>query len=282
MAGTLKIDDLQFRDKLNQLSSRIGDSGRVLRVEMKALLREIIMDTPPQGGKTSRVDDSSGIVRQVDDEVSARQQGENAVGRDLMSIFSVIPDKVHDIMKREEARTRVQDIVINLSGSRKFVVDKQFFGKSIEQMRAFHHSQRSKATGRTPRIRLHRLDGMGRNKSYRFLTVSQTMFKTYKREVVRQVGKQKGGWAVAANSIGLRVPNWIGRHARAENGYIFDQSADKQFPSITVGNTTAGAATNTGRIVAYAVKNRARIMARNLERMIKYGAGKNGDYGYAS
>jgi len=273
--STLQVDDTVFRDKLNALAMHVGDAGKVLKQEAKMLMREIIARTPPQGG-TSRVSQFTTI------DVNARRQGELAIARDLKSIFEVIPDGLHSKVLRENP-SGVREMKVWLSGSKtKFVVDRDYFATSLDQMHRFHQSKRSKATGRTPRNKTHRYQELGRNAARDKMIVSKSMYEAYRGNVWKYVGKQKGGWGVGAQLLGIRLPGWIMRHANGVNGYVLSNLDDKTSPSITIGNRTPGVIHNCERIVNYALLNRARFMERNLRRLIKYGPGKNGNSGYAS
>ena len=250
----------------------IGDSGKVLRQEVKQLMKEIIARTPPQGG-TSRV----GQFETID--VGAKRQGELALAKDLRGIFDVIPDGMH--AKLIARNPGVREMKIYLSDSTKFVVDRDFFAQNVGQMRAFHKRMRSPSTGRTPRFKAHRSQELGRNKARDRMVVSKSLYEAYRAECWKQIGQQKGGWGEAAKLLGVNLPSWIARHASGKNGFVRPDFENKESPSVTVGNTTPGAVTNCRRIVQYALENRARFMARNLARFIKYGPGKSGDYGYA-
>jgi hypothetical protein len=253
------------------MAAFIGDAGKVVKTEAKALTKQIIALTPPQGG-------SSRISQFVEIDVGAKRQGELAVAKDLKGIFDVIPDRLHARLIKENPGVR--EMKVWLSGSHtKFVVDRDFLGTNLGQMREFHSRLRSKSTGHPPRFKLHRADGMGRSKSRDKMVVSKSLYEAYRAEVWRYVGQQKGGWGQGAKLLGVAMPSWIARHANGRNGFVV-AALNGPSASITLGNHTPGAVTNCQRIVQAAMQYRAAFMERNLRRMIKYGPGKTGDYGY--
>ena len=271
MSVSVQIDDVRMRDALNRLASLGLDGGRILRVEGRKLIREIVALTPPSGGK-SRVSQFATI------DVNARKQGELAVSKDLANIFDVLSDSTHDYVKRTNKAQFPRAISIWQSGSNKRVIDIDHLGTSIDEMRAFHQRLRSKATGRTPILRRHREDGLGRWKSYERMVVSKSMLARYKREVHGQVGKLKGGWAAAAAALDVRLPAWVSRHS---SGNCTAQLGRGDSPFIYATNNQKGSASKTKSIVAWAMRKRASAIRTNVARMIKHGAGKSGDYGYA-
>lgn len=285
--STLQIDDTVFRDRLNALAMHVGDAGKVLKQEAKMLMREIIARTPPQGG-TSRVSRYETI------DVNARRQGELAIAKDLKSVFEVMSDANYakwlniarlKRLQRSKSGARFKFNYIMPSGTTdrtKAIVDVELYGETLEQMREHHQSLRSPSTGRTLQKFRNRRDPLGRNKRIEIMYVSQSMYDKYRAQVWKYVGKQKGGWGVGAQLLGIRLPGWIMRHANGVNGYVLSNLDDKTSPSITIGNKTPGVIRNCERIVNYALQNRARFMERNLARLIKYGPGKNGSSGYAS
>lgn len=287
--STLQVDDTVFRDKLNALAAHVGDAGKVLKQEAKMLMREIIARTPPQGGKSRFGSGASDVI-----DVNARRQGELAIAKDLKSVFEVMSDasfaKWLAIAKRRRLQRGKTGARFDLkyvmpSGTtdkNKAIVDVELYGETLEQMREHHQSLRSPSTGRTLQKFRNRRDPLGRNKAVRIMYVSQSNYEKYRAQVWKYVGKQKGGWGVGAQLLGVKLPGWIMRHANGVNGYVLSNLDDKTSPSITIGNRTPGVIHNCERIVNYALLNRARFMERNLRRLIKYGPGKNGNSGYAS
>lgn len=283
--STLQVDDTVFRDRLNALAMHVGDAGKVLKQEAKMLMREIIARTPPQGG-TSRVSKYETI------DVNARRQGELAIAKDLKSVFEVMSDsnfaKWLNIAKQKRVQRSKTGAIFKFnyvmpSGTtdrNKAIVDVELYGETLEQMREHHHSLRSPSTGRTLQKFRNRRDPLGRNKRVEIMYVSQSNYEKYRAQVWKYVGKQKGGWGVGAQLLGVRLPGWIMRHANGINGYVLSNLDDKTSPSITIGNRTPGVIQNCERIVNYALLNRSRFMERNLRRLIKYGPGKNGNSGY--
>lgn len=271
MSASVEIDDVSMRDALNRLASLGLDTGRVLRVEGRRLINDIVSLTPPTGGQ-------SRVSQFVTIDVNSRKQGELAVAKDLANIFEVLSDSTYAYVRRTNKAQFPRAISVWQNGSNKRVIDIDHLGTSIDEMRAFHRRMRSRATGRTPILRRHREDGLGRWKAYERMVVSKSMLEAYKREVKRDVGKMKGGWAAAASALGVSLPRWISRHA---SGDCVANLGRGDSPFIAAVNRTSGVASKTVSVVQWAMRRRANAIRINVARMIKHGAGKSGDYGYA-
>lgn len=272
MSATVEIDDIRLRESLNQLAALGLETGRVLRVEGRRLLKEIIKRTPP------------------DD----RAQGENAIKQDIFGGRKVNLGKgnrittigIFYIIGENPRATRKKggDIMLFASkdGTEIFGTEANYYkpNASVAEMDAIHQAARSKATGRVS-IAGSMTHSVGRWRFIDRMTVKRSAANRYFRHVKQNVGKMKGGWGVAAQSVGVSLPSWISRHANSSNGYVLDRLQKGDSPSIIIGNTTKGVRSKTLSAVKRALNNRAISIAKNVERMIKHGPGASGDYGYA-
>lgn len=272
MNATVTIEDVRMRDALNRLAALGLDTGRVLRVEGRKLLKEIIKRTPP------------------DD----RAQGENAIKQDIfggrkvnlghgnrittIGIFYVIGENPRATRKKNG------DVMLFASndGSEIFGTESNHYrpNASIQEMAEVHQAARSRATGRVS-IAGSMTRAVGRWRFVDRMTVKRSAANRYFRHVKKSVGKMKGGWGQAAQAVGISLPSWVSRHASTANGFVIDLLGKGDSPSLTVGNTTNGVRKKTMSAVSRALHNRVVSIRQNVARMIKHGAGKSGDYGYA-
>ena len=236
MSATVEIDDVRMRDALNRLVSLGLDTGRVLRVEGRKLLKEIIKRTPP------------------DD----RAQGENAIKEDIfggrkvslgrgnkvttIGIFYIIGENPR------ATRKKGGDIMLFASkdGSEIFGTEANHYkpNATIQEMDEVHQAARSRATGRVS-IAGSMTRTVGRWRFVDRMTVKRSTANRYFRHVKQRVGKMKGGWGMAAQAVGITLPSWVSRHATVSNGYVIDRLGNGDSPSLTVANTTNGVKTKT-------------------------------------
>ncbi len=270
MSTTVQIDDVRFRDALNRLASLGLQTGRVLKVEAKALLREIIKRTPP------------------DD----RAQGENAIKQDIfggrkvnvgggnlvktIGIFFIIGENANAAQGKDGAA-----YFPRRGGG--YAVEHNYWkpNATVQEMADVHNAARSRATGRVS-IAGSMTKKVGRWRFVDRMTVKRSAANRYFRHIKQHVGKLKGGWAVAANALGINLPSWITRHANANQGFVLDDLGNGPSPSITIGNTSKGARSKTESAVKRALYNRAVKIKINVKRMLKHGSGASGDYGYGN
>ena len=279
MSATLEIESEKFRLELNRLAGLGLEFGRILKVESRRLVKTFINFTPPFKG-ASRVNQFETI------DVNAREQGERAVERDIARVIRPIPDSLLQFLLRNNKVSFPQVFTIWHYGTMKFYKDVEHLGMTVAEVRAFHQKMRSNSSGRTPFFRL--TPGMdlreytGRNKPRIMMACPASVYKAYVKEAKSHVGKMKGGWAVAAQRLGVGLPSWIARHANQAQGDFIDQSGNKQTPFVVLVNRSRGIGDKVpGNIVRQSLEIRAKAIAANVERMIKYGVGQSGDYGYA-
>ena len=271
MSATVKVDDVKMRDALNSLVDLGLDTGRVLKVEARRLLKEVIKRTPP------------------DD----RAQGENAIKEDIfggrrvnlgrgnviktIGIFWIIGDA-------SKPQFRNDGVAQFFTNQGEVIGTEQRFYRpnaSVEEMQRVHEAARSSATGRVS-IAGSMTHSVGRWRFVDRMSVKKSTANRYFRFIKQHVGKMKGGWAVAAKSLGVNVSAWIDRHAGSQNGYVNQSLGKTDSPFITIGNTSRGVEKKMASAVKRALHNRAESIKLNVARMIKHGRGASGDYGYAS
>lgn len=262
MSATVQVDDLYFRDKLNQLSSMGLETGRVLRVESRKLLQDIIKNMPPND----------------------RRQGEAAVRVDLLKLF--FPVESHAIaFARRSQKKAVADYVPlwTTGGGHLFACAHANFKPDLDaggmaQIHAVSKNDKGRVRGggrmftkATPkRTMINRI------------VVKRAAFNAYAREVATHVGRLKGGFTVALLSVGGTQPSWVTRNAKPSEGFVVNNLGRGASPSITIGNTSQGANRLTRQTVEKAMGWRVKSIAENIKRMLKFGPGAASDYGYGN
>lgn len=109
-----------------------------------------------------------------------------------------------------------------------------------------------------------RYDYLKRNK---VLTFDLQKFKQYERQLIKKVGYLKAGWAVAAEALGKKVPEWIRRHLPYAKGKIRMQ-LDGPDKFILFENFTPTIARFSGRY-NYAMDWIAKRMTKQMEFILK-------------
>lgn len=263
MSGArIEVDDVRYRAMINDLVSRIGDSGRVLRVEGRKLLEFIQGATPPRN----------------------YQQGKTRVQADLRKVF--FPLDTEDARSTKRSLKKSDGTMVELY----FTKAGQCFSAKREdvklkasnaEMAQIHQSlrgPRGRVSGRGNRIEKDPRNA--KNNIINRTIVSRMNFRRYQSEILKHVGKMRGGWGPGMMALGGKVPGWVSKNSASENGRVINGLSSKN-AYIIVSNTTPGVATEMGEALRRAIASRARAIAKNLLRMAKHGPGKSGDYGYA-
>jgi len=262
MSTRVKIDAATYREKINELVARIGDGGRVLRVEGRKLLEYIQSATPPRN----------------------YQQGKIRVQADLRKVF--FPLDTQDARSTKRSLKKSDGTMVELY----FTKNGQCFSAkrddvklqaSAAEMAQIHQSARNargRVSGRGNRITKDPRNA--KNNVVNRTVVKGLAFRRYEREVLKHVGKMRGGWGPGMMALGAKVPSWVLKNSTAENGRVVNGLANKN-AFIEVSNTTPGVATEMGDALRRGIAARVRAIGKNLLRMAKHGKGATGDYGYA-
>lgn len=198
MKLTFSINQARYRDALNTFVYELNaDALVLLKEEMRLLLRDILVLTPPT--KSPKKDEVK---------LSAKQRGDNAVESDMSRLARPLdwkdvknPRLAEAIYKRDQAT--MMAIMKNM---------KQYKNSSllpnVDAIRSSHLKNRN----RYGRVRYRGL------KQIAFLSDWQK----YARSVKSRVGFARAGWLRAAEGVGLTMPNWVRRHAAyAKGGFQF-------------------------------------------------------------
>lgn len=262
MAATLQIDDTEFRESLNALAGLIGKAEVVLKREAEMLLREVVRKTPPPN----------------------LLQGREKLKADLRKVF--MPLDVADFRTaRKASRSKYEEqrgtLWITKNGNRFFTSqDKLQLNAGPSDFKRIHQAHRNQY-GRT--------SGLGRRVEKRgekafFVNryaVKRSKFRQYERQKLKNVGMMRSGFLPAFEQLGISAPNWWKQAFKPRNGRCVAMLKGTS-PFIEITNTTPGIEREVGRAFKQAIKNRAYRMRKNFERMLNFGPGKSGDYGYGS
>lgn len=267
----LTIDDARFAEALNNLSDFIGDSGKVVQIEGRALLKEVFRQTPPPN----------------------QLQGREKVKSDLRKVFMPLDSTDFSAAKRahkaklraaKRIRKNVEDDNLRelwvTRGGVVFYTDAANFkpDASIEELKKIHQSKRNQY-GRVSGVGQRVVKRSPKEAYINRVAIKRSLFNKYQRQVLQKVGTMRSGFAPALQKLSVSVPGWVSRAFKTSHGAaVANFSGPNAF--IEFKNTTPGVVREVGRAFKTAMENRAHKMAVNLRRMIKYGPGKSGDYGY--
>lgn len=256
------VDDHRYREQINALVARVGDGGRVLKVEGRKLLEFIQGATPPRNF----------------------QQGKLRVQGDLRRVFYALDTEGARATRKSLKKSTGENVTLYFTKSGQAFSAKREnvkLGASMAEMAGIHQSHRG-PRGRVGGTgnRITKDPANPKNNLVNRTVVRRTDFRRYERDVITHVGKMRGGWGPGMMAVGGSVPSWVRRHVTPENGRVVNGLASKN-AFIEVTNTTPGVATEMGDALTRAYRAREKAIAANLMRMAKHGAGAAGDYGYA-
>ncbi|NBR87388.1 MAG: hypothetical protein EB141_13345 [Verrucomicrobia bacterium] len=255
------VEDIGFRDKLNQLAARGLEAGRVLRVEGRRVLQEVMRHTYPE----------------------SRQQGENKVRGDLAKVFLPVGPESVTMGRRSQKKSAADYVPLWTVKTGKLYATAHANFKpdaSESEMSAIHKSKRN-SRGSVRNFAPKLAAATPKRTMVNRIVVRRTTFNRYQRAVLTHVGKLRAGWAKGLQACGVTPPNWILRNATPDAGYVIDKLGKGDAPSLTVANTSAGAASMLHGFLTRALNARRMAIGENLKRMLKHGPGASGDYGYA-
>lgn len=261
MTPTVQIDDLQLRNRLNQLAGFGLQTGRVLRVESRRLLQDIIKELPPK----------------------QRRQGESAIKLDLLKVFFPVDSHAITFARRAQKKAVADYVPLWTDAGRLFACTHANFKPDLDAngMAAIHRQKRN-AIGRVSGGGRMFIKAGPKRTMVNRIVVKRTEFNRYAREAATHVGKLKAGFAIALTSVGGSQPEWVMRNAQPTEGFVVNDLQNGPSPSITVGNTSAGANRITASVVQKAVERRIKSIGENVKRMALHGPGASGDYGYGN
>lgn len=212
------IDGSLFTSKVNSLYDCLdgqgqgGDASRMIANESRSFLRRQIQLTPPR----------------------TKQQGEDAIQRDLSKIFTPVNGEMLSMIGSQFGTSGIDEWI---TGSDKKDIHLQWdkIDPSGSSMGPFHQANRNRR-GRTRNLK--RSGGRG---WYSPFVVSYETFGAYLNKIQSHVGRRKAGWAVSLKEVGGTVASWIWRHVGSDApGDVINNLHVKNHPSITMRNYAPG------------------------------------------
>lgn len=240
---SLKIDTDKVVLGLDSLRDALfgqgQDASNVVQDEARLLGRTIVAFTPPLGS-------------------NARQQGENAIERDIKNLVSeasqLLIDEigskygVHDITAAYRRDKEGHDINLQWEN----------LDPSGARLAEYHKKYRN-AKGRIPSVKA--IKGVWRAR----VVVPDGVRAAFIADVQKHVGLWKASWAELPAKLGEKFPTWIRRHLGHSHG-ISDVTGlqNKLAPSVKFGSRAGGNSRIRSDIQA-AVNARAKTIARRVK-----------------
>lgn len=267
----MELDNREFNEALRNISVFVkGGPPKALKDEARLLTRDAVRYTPPFGASPIR-----------ESWAEQRKAGEAAIRRELLGgktgktrhsgIFLVAADHM---LKNKPSEKTVR--LFATKDGKVYGVDRQLFrpNASIAEMEA-HHKRYRLADGRVTSAGTGDRT-VGRWKFIDKMVVSKAAMDRYLKHVFKKVGQAKSGWSLAANGVGLALPNWISRGTG--QGILDNQLNHPALPSITIGNQVPfiQASGKELKIMERALGQRVYSMQTRLEAMLKKAEKFNG------
>lgn len=220
------------------------DIAEALRIQAKRTTGLVVRMTPPM--KSLAALEPWGTQKRL---------GEAAVERDVKRLFTPL-DEVAGSIKNPALKERMEEAVAARDMPSVFAlmnVLKMPQDVVRQPTEALHNRWRDNR-------------GRVRRQRSRYLVISRGAVNAFVRMKKRLVGRAKGGWAAAANVLGVALPAWIKRHP--EQGAILDEADKRDDPSITIRNTVSYMQRLEAdvRFVRLALKNAALRMEGELKK----------------
>lgn len=249
MELSCEIIDKKFNDRMNEIhdaligQGRSGDAATVVQDEARLFLKQVINLTPPPGLGTA-----------------AKKQGEAAIGRDLMKIFTPVNEELMNTVALVHHGTTGIDAWFETAG-KPMHVQWDRIDPSGAGMKAWHNQNRD-SRGRTRELK------RGRGTAwYAPYVVRREDFAAYRDRIVSHVGRRKAAWAKSFVELGGKVQGWIDRHVSGARGLIINNLDVKNHPSVTMINSSVGIS-GDAHIVQSALRIRYEAMGRKLRLIV--------------
>lgn len=240
----------------------LDGANRVVRQELKLLTAQIIKFTPPTFTKQFRADMRQSQI-DAGSSTSDRALGERKVNIDLVMMFRVFNRHVLE----EAVRNQGNPVTISFTNS-SGEVEKLEGVPALMTFAEVKHFHKTRWKGGNPKM----------SRRMRPLVPDDVYIQFIEHEL-KQVGSMKGGWATAANFLGLNIQQWVTRHNRVGN--ITVNELDNKNPAFYFVNR-AKDITKMQPIVSSALKARADSILKNVHRLMYYGNAKSNVYSVKS
>jgi hypothetical protein len=216
-----------------------GDMSGIFRDEARLFLRQVIRLTPPK----------------------TKQQGEDAISRDLMKIFTPVNQDMLDDLVIAHGANNI-DTWLTTAGGEKKHIKWTYADNTGGPMASWHQKKENRnRRGRTYNLKKQKGDAW-----YAPYAVSFENFAAYAKKVKARVGRRKAGWGKSLVGMGGKVGGWINRHVAGAKGEL-QLGADPERPSIVMVNRAPGIADDE-RIVRAAIRIRTEAITKRIRLVI--------------
>lgn len=270
MSATFTVNQAKWQQSVGDLQRLVSNSSRaVVKDQCKKLVATCIKLTPPTYTKAARALLADGQSK-IGETTSDKALGERKLKKDLLRIFQP--------MKREflEAAVAANGNPIETKhftgkDGKRWFIEKAYVGFTFEAAKAFHRAKWK--TGRLSQAGM-RDRTIGRWVPFDTMLLPFEVFNAFLDYEIKQVGSMKGGWAVAGETLGMNVPNWINRH-EGRGRIVVNQLANAVTPSFYFANHAKNITDIQPRI-SDAMRIRSEAITKDIKRRVQYGPGKRG------
>lgn len=244
---TIDLDTSKLNSRIEELHDALagqgGDVSTIFEDESRRFLQQVIRLTPPK----------------------TKAQGEAAIARDLIRIFTPVNEDMLNIIGSEHGLSAI-DVWINTAGGERKELDWRKIDPTGDGMAEFHNRNRD-SRGRAYNLKRQRGD-----KWYAPYVVSFEDFAKYRDKMFARVGRRKSGWAKSLAALGGKSASWITRHLGTAPGeYHNAYNLDK--PSIVMINRAPGIAQDV-HVVNSALRIRQQAISKRI-RLVLSGYSKD-------
>lgn len=240
----------QFESAVNRYVSLTGESlKRVVRRESRGIIQTVYRFTAPWN----------------------QAQGENAVSRDMMRVFSPVTDAFFEEIEAITGGARQARVVLRRKDGTPYLVDWDYISANPAAMAAFHQGKRI-SRGRVQHAASlgSRTRDIGRWKEDSRMVVPHSAFARYLEIVKARVGAGKSGWLPAMNTLGIPADRFVTRHGSG-NGKVMNNLHSDTDPHIIATNNVPYVARNA-RITDNAVRSRRKFLEAEIDKMLSRNA----------
>lgn len=248
---TASLDSSKLNSRIFELRDALmgqgADVSTIFEDESRLFLKQVIRLTPPKN----------------------KAQGEAAVARDLIKIFTPVNDDMLNIIGSEHGLSAI-DVWITTAGGERKELDWRKIDPTGDGMADFHKRNRDS------RGRAYNLKRQKGDKWYAPYVVSFEEFAKYKAKIQARVGRRKAAWGKSFTALGGKLTNWISRHLSGAKGELHN-SHNPSNPSIVMINRSVGISQDLHfvrgalRVREEAIKKRIRLVLSGYSRDVAQG-----------
>lgn len=240
---TADVDISRLNSRIEELHDALmvnggGDVSAIFRDEAMLFLRQVIRLTPPK----------------------TREQGENAIRRDLLKIFTPVNQDFLDDLIIEHGHNHIDVWITSSQDDERKHIEFDYASNTGTEMADFHRRNRN-ARGRTANLK--RMSSGW----YSPFAVSFEHFAAYRDKILAHVGRRKSGWGKSLVEMGGKVAGWINRHVTSGKAPGEKQIVVGEKPSVTLINRAVGIGADE-RIVRSALRIRYEAIGRRMRLVV--------------